>query len=170
MSVQELMRRSPVCPFCGIANPEDTCAECNQSLAGIEWTAEPRGWSAAKTVGEILLLILAIALFVLPIVHGIGAVFVFTGSWRGVDGAIARLFVGVFITLTAIVEVSLIRGLLAKLAGRWGRKWTFRAANGGGWVQMAAGSPLNGWGQVREDAVLYRWIADYRRGQRTHRP
>lgn len=166
--------RAPVCPFCGIAKPEEICAECNQSSAGIDWTAQPRRWSAAKTANEIVLLTLATTLFVLPIVHGIGAVFVFVGSWHGLDGSIARLFVGVFITLTAICEVSLIRGLIAKLGKRWGRKWTFRASNGAlrgqGWVHMVADQPLKGWGQIRENAVLYRWIADYQRGQRTHTP
>lgn len=159
--------RAPVCPFCGIAKPTNICAECNQSSVGIDWAAEPRGWNAAKTAKEIVLLALASTLLVLPVVHGIGAVLVFMGSWRGLDGAIARLFVGSFITLTAVAEVSLIRGLLGRLSARWGRKWTFKAPNGGGWVQIAAGSPLKGWGQIRENAVLYRWIADYRRGQRS---
>jgi hypothetical protein len=117
-----------------------------------------------------VLLTLAGTLFLLPILHGIAAVFIFMGSWKGADGIIARLFAGLFVAMMAAVEVSLIRGLVGKLVKRWGRKWSFRAANGAGWVRMAQRTPLAGWGQIRDNSVSYRWIADYQRGQRTHSP
>jgi hypothetical protein len=162
--------RSPVCPFCGATSPSEVCAECNQSSAGIAWTVEARGWSPLKFAMEIVLLTSAGTLFLLPVVHGIAAVFIFMGSWKGADGIIARLFAGLFVAMMAAVEVSLIRGLVGKLMNRWARKWSFRAVNGAGWVRMARWTPLAGWGQIRGNSVSYRWIADYQRGQRTHSP
>jgi hypothetical protein len=171
MSVKRLMRAhaAPVCPFCGAERPDEPCKECERSHGSIEWTAEPRGWSPTRRVLEIVLVVLGTTLFVLPLVHGIGAVLIFIGSWKSLDGGVARAFVGGISVLTAAVEVSLIRGLTERIALRWSRRWSFRTAttNGSGWVQMARRKPLAGWGSIRENGVLYRWFADYARGQRT---
>lgn len=119
---------------------------------------------------EIALLTLVSTLFVLPVVHFIGAILILMGSWKGADGVVARLFVGGVAVLTAVVEVSLIRGGIERLVRRWARRWSFRVAGGSGWVRMANRTPLAGWGAIRESSVSWRWIADYARGQRTHTP
>ena len=150
---------APVCPFCGMEKPGEPCEECARSHAGIEWTPDPRGWSPGRLAFECALVLLVATLWLLPIVHGIGAVLIFLGNWRTLDGGIARAFVGGVAVLTAAVEVSLLRGLMQRIAQRWVRRWSFR----GGWVKMAGGKPLVGFGQIEG----FRWFADYTQGQRT---
>lgn len=159
--------RAPVCPYCGAVRPPEPCAECGRSHGAVEWTAEPRGWSAARAAGEGALVLFGAALLSLPLAHGLAAALVLAGTWRTAPTAVARVFVGGMLLVAAAVEVSLLRGLAERLAVRWARRWSFRAPGGGGWARIALRKPLSGFGVIRDGPAAHKWMADYVKGQRT---
>lgn len=156
-----------LCPFCGSRG--DACAECEQPREGIAWRAEPRGWSAARAIGEGALVLLPCALFALPLGHALAAALILMS--RG-DSFFARVVVSAVILVMAAAEVSLIRGLLERVLRRWARKWTFEASRdavGAGWVRvvptLGASRALSGYGSIRaENGTQYKWMADFEKG------
>jgi len=156
----------PVCPFCGASPVRQTCVECTQASEGIEWTVEPRRWSPLRTLIEAWLIGACAVLHGLPAAHAFAAILIAVGGWKTVDGLIARVFVSAIVLVMAAVEVSLLRGLMQRVLRRWARRWRFHAPNGSGWVEIAAGRALSGWGSIAKGGAKYRWIADYLRGSR----
>jgi small-conductance mechanosensitive channel len=152
-----------VCPFCGTLAAKNPCGECAQISDAI-WTVEPRRWSASRAAAEALLLAACASLYALPLAHLVVALLVFSSAKRETA---AHVIVGIVIVIAAIAEASLLFGLMQRVLARWSRRWRFRTASGGGWVRMAAGRALAGYGSIAINAMKFRWMADYTRNQRS---
>jgi len=134
----------------------------------VEWSVEARAWTPMRTLAESALAFACASLFLLPLAHFVIAALVFASAKKEMA---AHVIIGLVVVLAALVEVSLLRGLIERVLARWAQRWRFRpvssTSSGAGWVQMAAGRALAGYGSIEENTRKYRWMADYTRGKRT---